>query len=487
MVFNIHNKKNQLLIFSIIYSIIILSLIQNIKASSVYKLRNLLSEDKYFNRCNCTLKEFRNKYSNPAEEHKFNNSKYLDILNDIFFEENTKKITKYIPRVYAYLIVAIVGIILIILWIIFCCYCCKKVEKSNKIECCGKCSFIIFLFLSVGVIGLCVIGLISYPKFNKKMNGVACSVYKLVFHFLNGTDENDINEDWYGLNKIQDLLIKNKDNSFFDKNAENKVRSIVKTFEEVKNNKLNKIEKSMKSNDKLYPYNSIIIFGGVLLFNVLTLLIIFSIFVCDCKCTNCLFHLFWNIQMLLIIVTFFLSALIGSLSLVSKDLSNLLILKQKNITDYEGAFILNITENKDVINLCLNEGGNFYYYLFGNENVDIRGEDNKIVSGEELREKYFNCSFFKNDYNILVNELNDSVSKMFYFFSLLLIIIDIAGIISIFFGITVYNSQKEYYPPQADANIANVYNNRNLNNRADLSTENLKRQNNEFIFIKNIK
>ena len=140
-----------------------------------------------------------------------------------------------------------------------------------------------------------------------------------------------------------------------------------------------------------------------------------------------------------------------------------------------------------MINLCLNEGGNFYYYLFGNENVDIRGEDNKIVSGEELREKYFNCSFFKNDYNILVNELNDSVSKMFYFFSLLLIIIDIAGIISIFFGITVYNSQKEYYPPQADANIANVHNNRNLNNRADLSTENLKRQNNEFIFNKNIK
>ena len=82
----------------------------------------------------------------------------------------------------------------------------------------------------------------------------------------------------------------------------------------------------------------------------------------------------------------------------------------------------------------------------------------------------------------MVNELNDSVSKMFYFFSLLLIIIDIAGIISIFFGITVYNSQKEYYPPQADANIANVHNNRNLNNRADLSTENLKRQNNEFIF-----
>ena len=95
MVFNTHNKKNQLLIFSIIYSIIILSLIQNIKASSVYKLRNLLSEDKYFNRCNCTLKEFRNKYSNPAEEHKFSDSKYLDILNDIIYEENTKKITKY--------------------------------------------------------------------------------------------------------------------------------------------------------------------------------------------------------------------------------------------------------------------------------------------------------------------------------------------------------------------------------------------------------
>ena len=70
--------------------------------------------------------------------------------------------------------------------------------------------------------------------------------------------------------------------------------------------------------------------------------------------------------------------------------------------------------------------------------------------------------------------------------SLLLIIIDVAGIVSIFFGITIYNSQKEYCPPPSNEMNVNINNNRMLNNRADLSTENLKRQNNEVIFNKKI-
>ena len=72
--------------------------------------------------------------------------------------------------------------------------------------------------------------------------------------------------------------------------------------------------------------------------------------------------------------------------------------------------------------------------------------------------------------------------------SLLLIIIDVIGIVSIFIGLTVYNSQKEYYPPESEEVNVNINNNnRMMNNRVDLSTENLKRQNNEIIFNKNIK
>ena len=89
------------------------------------------------------------------------------------------------------------------------------------------------------------------------------------------------------------------------------------------------------------------------------------------------------------------------------------------------------------------------------------------------------------DYNILTEELRDTIAKKLYFVSLIIIIIDAAGIIAIFFGIGIYNSQKEYYPPSS--NDVNINNNRMMNNRIDLSSENLKKQNNEVIFSKNIK
>ena len=71
--------------------------------------------------------------------------------------------------------------------------------------------------------------------------------------------------------------------------------------------------------------------------------------------------------------------------------------------------------------------------------------------------------------------------------SLLLIIIDVVSIVSIFIGIDVYNSQKEYYPSLPYKLNVNINNNRIVNNRVDLSSENLKRQNNEVILNKNIK
>ena len=80
----------------------------------------------------------------------------------------------------------------------------------------------------------------------------------------------------------------------------------------------------------------------------------------------------------------------------------------------------------------------------------------------------------------IINESNtyyNSIDK-----SLLYIIADVAGIISIFFGIMIYNSQKGYNPTD-DINV-NINNRMPINNRVDLSTENLKRQNNDVIFSK---
>jgi len=48
------------------------------------------------------------------------------------------------------------------------------------------------------------------------------------------------------------------------------------------------------------------------------------------------------------------------------------------------------------------------------------------------------------------------------------------GIVSIFIGISVYNSQKEYHPPLSyNLNVDINNNNRVINNRVDLSSESL--------------
>ena len=51
------------------------------------------------------------------------------------------------------------------------------------------------------------------------------------------------------------------------------------------------------------------------------------------------------------------------------------------------------------------------------------------------------------------------------------------GIVSIFIGISVYNSQKEYHPPLSYNLNVDINNYRVINNRVDLSSESLKRNN----------
>ena len=209
----------------------------------------------------------------------------------------------------------------------------------------------------------------------------------------------------------------------------------------------------------------------------------FFIFVCECKCMSCLFHLFWNIEIILIIGTFALSSGLGTFSIVSKDLSKILKYQRNHLDE---PFILNFTEINSTLSVCLNKNGDLINQIFGEERAEDFYTQMKGDSDEEIRGLY-NCAYFRMDYNIITEELEDVIAKKLYFMSLLLIIIDVVGIVSIFIGITVYNSQKEYYPPSADNFNVNINNNRVINNRVDLSTENLKRQNNEVIFNKNIK
>ena len=481
---SLKGRKFDILLFSLTCVLIIFTLTKSFNITRTNSVRKLIEEKEVECRCNETLKEFLNKYNEiPPNNTEYKNEEalknYQKILKDIIKDNDYKKISKYLSRIYVYLIVAILDIIFIIFWILFCCYSCRNVEKQKRIGCGAKCSFIIYFILCLAVIGFCAVGFIYYPKVIKGLNNLGCATYKMVFQTLNGFKDNNENIHWIGLNEIISNITNVNNPDYSD--ALDAINKMNETFSEIKENKLNCFDKilgKLKEHKLPIPLG---IYGGIALFNLLGLISIFLVFVCECKCMSCLFHLFWNIEILLIIVTFCLSACLGTLSIVSKDVSKILEEHKNHLNE---AFIFNLTEIEKPLNICLNGDGDFISDILQG-NADNFYND---VREKGLLKENFSCTYFALDYKIITDELKDTIPKKFYCMSLILIIIDVIGIVSIFIGITVYNSQKEYYPPESNEINVNINNNnRMLNNRVDLSTENLKRQNNEIIFNKNIK
>lgn len=494
-------KKIYTLVLSFSCFLVLFALYQSMYTNSSRNLRKLIESSVVVERCDKASEDLNSKYKNLINNMEdlgnFNDKiissdkldKYQDVLKEIIEDGEYGKIKKYLPRILVYLIIAIIDIIFIIFWILFCCYACKNVEKQNRIGCGAKCSFIIFFIICLAVLIFSVIGIIYSPYVFQGLNGLACSINKLVFHFLEGNIDNNPEFKWIGLTNIKENITNLNFNNRYS-NAIQIVDSTITTFEDINNKTLDDLEKIMENIDCVNKYSSFLLFGGVAIFNLLGLLSMFFLFVCQCKCFSCFFHLFWNIEIIFIIVTFCLSSVLGSFSVVSKDISEILInqIKPENLKEPENAFIFNFTEIHEEIDICINREGNLSSHLFKeNEDYYFQEMEEKMEKGIQPVNKtmlmdWYNCSFFKMDYQIIVGELEDTITKRFYFISLIFIIVDVAGIISIFFGITVYNSQKGYLPPSE--NEVKVNNNKYPNNRIDLSTENLKRQNNEFVFSK---
>ena len=475
MKFTRKEKRIYVLLFSMTCFLIIFALYKNLGSSPSNGLRNLIEYSDSHKRCENLENKLEKDYSNEEKEFEWNKESlegYQNTLIEIIKEKEYGKISKYLPRVLTYLIVAIVGIIFIIFWIVFCCFACKTVGRQDTVGCGAKCCFIIYLILCLAVIFFCVMGIIYTSPLKKTINSLACSTYKLVFETLPDKDDDEPKVDsWIGLYNISENL-----NTLYPDSYEEQksiVQNMISIFEDIKSETLNDTEKIMKHVDHLDIYNSLIGFGGIALFNFFGLLSMFLIFVCQCKCMSCLYHIFWNIEIIFIICTFFISAIIGSLSNVSKDISEILSsqiysLNQSNANKMD--FIFNFSEIGGPVNACIFGEQNLYSYIF---------KDN--ANDNDLKNKS-NCTFFEEDFKIIVYGLKETVSKKLFYVSLLYIIADVVGIVSIFLGITIYNSQKGYNPPN-DINV-NINNRMPINNRIDLSTENLKRQNNEIIFSK---
>ena len=549
MSFEIKNKKFQIILFSLIFTLVIFTKNKNSNLSinsleeQTFNFRSLLSNDKVDTRCKKTQNDFLEKYkADYYSSLKFESlSKYQKVLKDMIENKNySKNIKKYLPRIVMYFIFLIVDILLIIVWILFCgCCCCNKNKKSSS-SVCGKCSFIIYLILSFLVILLCVLGYFLCPCFNKSINGAVCSLYKLVFHFIEGTKDDFPSSEWKGVNGLEELLneftetyneinnlnrkegtdcadsdycnvyndivdrIKNENNGEFKEELERskqKIESISETFKTIKDDTLDNIEKIMEKLDK---YLSLIIY-----------------FICNCECISCLYHVFWNIQMIIIIITLLVGISFGIVGVVSKDAIPILQNEKSSENLEQGKFLfLDIDEqNKEKINICFNGNGSLVsqvfneqtkyesgidedYQTFEEKFSSLKGEEesekkNNLVKAYEGLEqilkklkylndnlnsnnldKIFNCKFVGSDFNILIDEINDSLAKKLSLYSLVIIIADLASVISILFGITVINNYKgqSVVVQNIETNErGNRSRNREVKKNMDSSSDNLRK------------
>ena len=558
MSISLNNKKFHILVFSLVCTLIIFTLNKHYSEPHKelsFNVRNLVTNEDMDNICSKTCKEFKEKYLNGFSTNINYNGldKYQNIIKDAIEEEklNFEIIKSYLPRIFIYGIFLIVDVLLIFVWIIYCaCCCCSKSRKSSG-SVCGKCSFIIFLILSVSAILLCVLGYFLVPCFTKSINGVICSLYKLVFHFLEGTKEdygNDIN--WKGVEGISDLLDKfkliksiskyecqdgeavctsykqffenfdkerNDNNNLLQKleGARDKIDSVSGVFKSLKNKELNSIEKYIGDYNKYFKCSLFYLFIAIFLFCFLCFLFLIIYFACNCECISCLFHIFWNIEMIIIIATMLVGIIFGIFGIVSKDGVSILQFTTSldNLND-TNPFILKDINDVAMINQCFNEekgalitfednyNKEINYTEFNEEyyklkNSEVYKDENKkelmnaydeLYSGikamEELNSnlnaqdinKIFDCNFVKYDFNILLDEIKSSVAKLSSLLSLIIIIADLAAVISILFGIIVINNYKGKNEKQkVEVNVNhNKSKSRETNNNVDSSSDNLR-------------
>ena len=574
MSFEVKNKKFQILLFSLAFTLVIFTINKssNLPSNSFQKLsfnfRSLISEEEVDERCRKTSKEFLENYKNDYHSNLDNDkelTKYQKAIKDIIENRDnySKDVKEYLPRILLFFIFLIVDIVLILVWIIFCCCCCCCNNKKSSSSVCGKCSFVIYLVLSCLVILLCVLGFFLSRNFNKSINGVACSFYKLVFHFIEGTKVDFPPSKWKGIQGLQDLIeeyngidskiseLKDKSDLTYDCNSsqdkycifygnivekikgeksedefknsleskKEEIEQISETFNSIKDDALDEMEKIMKDLDNYCNLGLIALFCAIFLFSFLSLITLIIFFTCNCECISCLYHLFWNIEMFIIIETLLIGSILGILGVISKDVISILIYvkSSENLVKEEKPFLLEIDPNiREKINLCFNGDGNLmddefkgsfnsqideYYDVF-NENYsnfikeeDFNKKDELKIAYEKLDDalkslknlndnlkeeslkNLLNCKFVGNDFAILVDELNDSLVKKLLLYSYIIIIADLASVISIFFGIQVIKNYKGQSEPQPIETSERKTKSRSkeTKNNMDSSSDNLRK------------
>lgn len=563
MSLSIRNKKTQILLLSFAFTFIIFALNKKSNKSlpnAPFNLRNLLSSEDVNNRCEKASKNFLNQYNVseiPPEDSVKLSEHQIDLKNIIHNKEyNFNSIKKYIPRILIFFIFLIVDILLIIMWFVFCGCCCCCGKKTNAGGC-AKCLFFLFCFFSAISILICVVGFITSPSIYKSLNGVMCSLYKLVFHFIEGTKDDISFSDWKGLEGINDLLLKYesthkkieglpKGDSFGDECSDSndqccyaydnivnslkdnkdisnglgkmqgQITSISSKFSDIKDNTLDCVEKKMEFIDCYFKLGMIILFAAIAAMCLLGILSLTPYFYCNYSCISCLYHLLWNIQMLVIIITLLIGVCLGIVGIVFKDAVSLLnYAKSKENLDSDDPFLLDLDkDNRDKINTCFNGNGDLSTLLdndlhseqiknesksFENNYSIIKEQSsekpklfdaynklreviNELVElnnnlSKEQMSKLLDCKFIRVDLSITLDEIKDSLSKKLLLFSIIIIIADLAAFVSILFGLLFvvnYKGPNEFEEVKSHERN-NKSHSRDTKNKMDSSSENLRK------------
>ena len=167
----------------------------------------------------------------PLDDEKTYENSYTQTLLDLFDGKTEKSnIMKYIIRIIPFVIFIVIGILSIFGWIVCCtcyccpCCCCNQTAKNQYL--CRLFSFLLFMGMSVVVIGLSSYGLIDLNNIMKSLNGMSCTVFKLYTEVING-QETEIIPKWTGVDNIKivtsettqtvDQIIADRDEIFLKK------------------------------------------------------------------------------------------------------------------------------------------------------------------------------------------------------------------------------------------------------------------------------
>ena len=224
----------------------------------------------------------------------------------------------------------------------------------------------------------------------------------------------------------------------------------------------------------------ICLFGLLIVFGLLSLFCI-SIYVGTCKCIKCIYIIVWNIEMIIMIVIILIGVIFGLMGVLGSNAISIIqyTISEDNLNDTEPFLLNNYPSVIPYFNICFNGDGNLISQLnlnsdsFGslNDLYQLRDQiknysntyndklDDELIKGfkylanlidiiDNLFGKYFannsilafaNCEFLLSDINIFIDELDQSVLKIFKLFAIVMITSGYYIGISVMFGILVMN------------------------------------------------